>query len=210
MKGELTLSQEAGVPETVISPGRPNLGLGGVPASHGPGRFTNTAVPRFDGTVCWQHHQQVFNTIAKSNWDDETAALQLFTHLEGEALNVALLMPEGKHATREGLSQGLSELRGFRREAGDSAWRFEVSGMSARRPGPGWSPGYANPKYNVTVTGYRKVTQIRTGGHLRGLTWAGNIRRWLVILRSPHLYGGSLHDGYIPDVRTEGSGVSCP
>ena len=107
MKGELTLSQEAGVPETAISPGRPNLGLGGVPASHGPGRFTNTG----------QHHQQVFNTIAKSNWDDETAALQLFTHLEGEALNVALLMPEGKHATREGLSQGLSELRGFRREA---------------------------------------------------------------------------------------------
>ena len=36
-------------------------------------------------------------------------SLQLFAHLEGEALNVALLMPEGKRATRDGLSQGLSE-----------------------------------------------------------------------------------------------------
>ena len=30
--------------------------------------------------------------------------LQLFSHLEGEALNVALLMPEGERANREGLS----------------------------------------------------------------------------------------------------------
>ena len=35
-------------------------------------RFTNTAVPKFDGTVCWHQHQQVFNAIAKSNgWDEE-------------------------------------------------------------------------------------------------------------------------------------------
>ena len=67
------------------------------------------AVPRFDGDGCWQQHLQMFNAIAKSNgWTDETAALQLFAHLEGEALNVALLMPEGELANREGLSQGLS------------------------------------------------------------------------------------------------------
>ena len=60
------------------------------------GRFINTAVPRFDGTVCWQQHQQVFNAITRSNsCGDETAARQLFEHMEGEALNVALLMPEG-------------------------------------------------------------------------------------------------------------------
>ena len=48
-----------------------------------------------------------FDAIAKSNgWKDETAALQLFVHLEGEALNVALLMLEEERATREGLSQG--------------------------------------------------------------------------------------------------------
>ena len=45
----------------------------------------------------------------KSNgWAAETAVLQLFAHLEGEALNVALLIPEGERANREGLSQGLS------------------------------------------------------------------------------------------------------
>ena len=48
------------------------------------GRFTNTAVPKFDGDGCWQQHLQFFNAIAKSNgWADETAALQLFAHLEG-------------------------------------------------------------------------------------------------------------------------------
>ena len=39
----------------------------------------------------------------KSNgWTDETAALQLFAHLNGEALNAALLIPEGESANREG------------------------------------------------------------------------------------------------------------
>ena len=38
----------------------------------------------------------MFNAIAKSNsWGDEMAALQLFAHLDVEALNVALLMPGG-------------------------------------------------------------------------------------------------------------------
>ena len=33
----------------------------------------------------------------KSNgWTDETALVQLFAHLDGEALNVALLLPEGE------------------------------------------------------------------------------------------------------------------
>ena len=51
------------------------------------GRFTNTGVLKFDGSVCWYQHQQVFDAIAKSNgWDDETAALQLFAHLEGDLM----------------------------------------------------------------------------------------------------------------------------
>ena len=77
-----------------------------------PARFTNMAVPKFDGTVCWQQHQQVFNAIAKSNgWDDTTAALQLYAHLEGEALslNVALLMPEDERANQEELADALSK-----------------------------------------------------------------------------------------------------
>ena len=61
----------------------------------GPHRFTNTAVPRFDGTGCGQQHLLVFRAITKSNgWSPYTAALQLFAHLDGEALQVALLMPD--------------------------------------------------------------------------------------------------------------------
>ena len=92
-------------------------------------RFTNTAVPRFDGGGCWQQHLQIVQAIVKSNgWSEGTAALQL----DGEALNVALLMPEEEREKWEGLSNGLSEyynslgrLAVFRR-------RFE---SAIRRPG---------------------------------------------------------------------------
>ena len=60
-----------------------------------PQRFTNTAVPRFDGTGCWQQHLLVFQAIMKSNrWPPDTAALQLFAHLDGDILQVALLLPD--------------------------------------------------------------------------------------------------------------------
>ena len=37
----------------------------------------------------------MFEAIVCSNgWDDVTAALQLVSHLDGDALNVALLIPE--------------------------------------------------------------------------------------------------------------------
>ena len=75
----------------MASPIRSSPELRTVPVSHRPGRFTNTAVPRF------------------SRWDDETAALQLFSSLEGDALNVALLQPEAQRATRSGLSGALSD-----------------------------------------------------------------------------------------------------
>ena len=74
------------------------------------GRFTNTAVPKYNSDSCWQQHLQIFQAIMKSNgWMDGTAALQLFAHLDGEALNVALLMPEGEWADWKRLSQGLSD-----------------------------------------------------------------------------------------------------
>ena len=41
-------------------------------------------------------------------WSEETAALQLFAHLEGEALDVALLLPQEKRETWIGLVNGLS------------------------------------------------------------------------------------------------------
>ena len=45
----------------------------------------------------------------KSNgWSEETAALQLFAHLKGEALNVALLLTKEKRESWTGLMSGLS------------------------------------------------------------------------------------------------------
>ena len=45
----------------------------------------------------------------KSNgWPEETAALQLFAHLRGEALNVALLLTKEKQESWTGLVSGLS------------------------------------------------------------------------------------------------------
>ena len=55
--------------------------------------LTTTEVPRFDGTASWEQYHQVSESIVRSNgWDNDTAALQLFSHLEGDALNVAHLV----------------------------------------------------------------------------------------------------------------------
>ena len=79
------------------------------PDGSGPHIFTNTAVPRFDGTRCWQQHLHVFQAIAKSNrWSPYTAALQLFAHLDGEALQVALLMPDRNRECWRDLTDELS------------------------------------------------------------------------------------------------------
>ena len=88
----------------------PNLGLDTVSIPQQTVRFTNTAVRQFDRSACWLRHQQVFDAIVKSNgWGDEMAALQLLAHLDREALDVALLTPEDRRATRSGLSGVLSE-----------------------------------------------------------------------------------------------------
>ena len=62
--------------------------------------FTSTKVPRFAGTTSWEQYRQVFDAIVISNgWDDATAALQLLSHLEGDALNVVLLVPAPRRAS---------------------------------------------------------------------------------------------------------------
>ena len=59
--------------------------------------FTSAKVPKFSGITSWEQYRQVFDAIVLSNgWDDATAALQLLSHLDGDALNVALLVPESK------------------------------------------------------------------------------------------------------------------
>ena len=60
-----------------------------LPQHSGRAGFTSTSA----GTTSWEQYRQVFEAIVISNgWDDATAALQLLSHLEGDALNVALLV----------------------------------------------------------------------------------------------------------------------
>ena len=96
-----------------------------------PHRFTNTAVPRFDGTGCWQQH--LFQAITKSNgWSPDTAALQLFTHLDGEALQVALLLPD---KIRERWKDLVDELSAYYKTPGRLAFFRRQFENAHRRPG---------------------------------------------------------------------------
>ena len=69
-----------------------------IPAqTSGRSRFTSTPVPRYAGRSSWDQYRHVFEAIVCSNgWDEVMAALQLVAHLEGDALNVALLVPESQ------------------------------------------------------------------------------------------------------------------
>ena len=67
--------------------------------------YTSTPVPRY-----WEQYREVFEAIVCSNgWDDVTAALQLLSHLDGDALNVALLVPESRRVKPGFLIKSLSE-----------------------------------------------------------------------------------------------------
>ena len=55
--------------------------------------FMSSPVPMYVGKSSWDQYQQVFEAIVCSNgWDGVMAALQLVSHLKGDALNVALLV----------------------------------------------------------------------------------------------------------------------
>ena len=83
-------------------------------------------VPKFSGLTSWDQYRQVFDAIVHSNgWDDATVALQLLSHLEGEALNVALLVPEAQRATRAGLVRALTEHYGSPGRLADYRYQFE-------------------------------------------------------------------------------------
>ena len=72
--------------------------------------LTTTKVPPFDGTNSCEQYHQVFEAIVKSNgWDNDTAALlQLFSYLEGDALNVTHLVPLARRLSWSGLVDALT------------------------------------------------------------------------------------------------------
>ena len=86
--------------------------------------LTTTKVLWFSGSTSWEQYQQVFDAIVLSNgWDDATAALQLLSHLQDDALSVALLIPMPRRASRKELTDALSShygspgrLASYRRE----------------------------------------------------------------------------------------------
>ena len=79
--------------------------------------FTSTKVPRIAGVTSWEQY-----AIVQSN---ATTALQLLSHLEGDALNVALLVPESKRATQVGLVGALTAHYGSPGRLADYRRQFE-------------------------------------------------------------------------------------
>ena len=80
------------------------------PQTSGWSGFTSTPVPMFAGKTSWDQYRQVFEAIVSSNgWDRVTAALQLVSHLEGDALNVALLVPAPRRVLSGALVDVLTE-----------------------------------------------------------------------------------------------------
>ena len=95
--------------------------------------LTTTKVPWFSGSTSWEQYQQVFDAIALSNgWGDATAALQLLSHLQGDALSVALLMPMPRRASRKELTDALSSHYGSPGRLAIYRRQFD---KTARKPG---------------------------------------------------------------------------
>ena len=112
--------------------------------------LTTTKVPRFDGTTSWEQYHQVFEAIVRSNgWDNDTAALQLFSHLEGDALNVAHLVPQARRLSRSGLVDSPlwfgricdDTTAGDDGPLADGKWRLTREGGSVIMLGPGTQEG---------------------------------------------------------------------
>ena len=94
--------------------------------------FTTTKVPRFDGTTSWELYKQGFDEIVSSNgWDNDTSALQLFSQLEGDTLNVALLVPLPRRLSRTGLVGALSAHYGSPGRLADYRRQFEKTTRTA-------------------------------------------------------------------------------
>ena len=95
--------------------------------------FMSTSVPMYAGRSSWDQYRQVFEAIVCSNgWDGVTAALQLVSHLEGDALNVALLVPASQRVLPGVLVGALSEHYGSPGRLAEYRHKFE---RATRSPG---------------------------------------------------------------------------
>ena len=93
--------------------------------------FTSTPVPRYSGESNGEQYREVFEAIVSSNgWDGVTAALQLLSHLDGDALNVTLLVPKSRRVVPGFLIKSLSDhynapgrLAGYKCQFQRAFWR---------------------------------------------------------------------------------------
>ena len=113
----------------------------------------NTEVPNFREINCWDQYKQVFDTIVRSNWwDDDTVALQLLSHIEGDALNVALLVPEAQRATRIGLISALNDHC-------DSRGNWQINDVNSKRLSVGtvWTRPYSKSLETLAVKAFGNI-----------------------------------------------------
>ena len=105
-----------------------------------PGILQVASAPRQVATKCHglverlvgNNTDRFFDAIVRSNgWDNDTAALQLFSHLEGDALNVALLVPLSHQLSRTGLVDALSAHYGSPGRLADYRRQFERTSRTA-------------------------------------------------------------------------------
>ena len=68
--------------------------------------------------------------MLSNGWDDASAALQLLSHLEGDALNVTLLVPMSRRTSRTGLVDALSAHYGSLGRLEDYRRQFEKTTRS--------------------------------------------------------------------------------
>ena len=89
-------------------------------------------MPRFGGTTSWEEYRQVFDAIVLSNgWDDATSVLQLLSHLEGDALKVALLVPMSRRKSITGMVDALSAHYGLPGRLADYRRQFDKTTRTA-------------------------------------------------------------------------------
>ena len=69
--------------------------------------------------------------MLSNGWDDATAAFHLLSHLEGNALNVALLVPMSRRTWRTGLVDALSAHYWLPGRLADNRQQFEKTIRSA-------------------------------------------------------------------------------
>ena len=63
--------------------------------------------------------------MRSNGWDNDTAALKLFSHLEGDALNFAHLIPLARRLSRSGLVDALTGHYGSPGRLADNRRQFE-------------------------------------------------------------------------------------